>query len=338
MAALKTAVVILNWNGADFLRQFLPSVIAHSSGAEIWVIDNDSTDSSMEVLEKEFPQVKTVQNETNSGFAAGYNQGLQHIQSDFYVLLNSDVEVSENWLQPLESLMKDNPAVAACQPKVKAYYQKSHFEHAGAAGGFMDKLGYTFCRGRIFELAEEDKGQYDESGEIFWATGACMMIRSETFHEMGGFDADFFAHMEEIDLCWRLKNKGHKIWYCHESTVYHVGGGTLTYESPRKTFLNFRNNLYTITKNYRQGSLLIMIWWRLVLDGIAGVKFLFSGQFSHVWAIVKAHFSYYGKAGKMLKKRRVLKASLNPNNSCIYNGSIVWQAFFKGKKRFSELD
>lgn len=335
---MKVAVVILNWNGKSFLEQFLPSVTAHSAGADIWVIDNASTDDSVTFLEANYPQIKTTVNANNGGFARGYNEGLKHIDADIYVLLNSDVEVTAGWLNPIVSLMESNPEIAACQPKVKAFHRKSHFEHAGAAGGLMDKHCYTFCRGRIFDLVEADSGQYDDSREIFWATGACMFIRSVDFHEQGGFDEDFFAHMEEIDLCWRLKNKGKKIWYCSDSTVYHVGGGTLTYSSPRKTYLNFRNNLYTITKNYRAGSLFLKIWWRLMLDGIAGVKFLFSFQFSHLGAVIKAHFSFYGKLGIMLKKRKVLGQKLSINSAGTYSGSIVWQAFVKGHKRYSELD
>jgi GT2 family glycosyltransferase len=335
---LKTAVVILNWNGKGFLEKFLPSVSQNSRGADLWVIDNDSTDDSVAFIKSEYPSIKIVQNSENGGFAKGYNDGLKHIEADIYVLLNSDVEVTAEWLTPLLSLMEADPTIAACQPKVKAYHNKKNFEHAGAAGGFMDKHGYTFCRGRIFAQTEEDLGQYDDSREIFWATGACMFIRSEDYHRHGGLDEDFFAHMEEIDLCWRLKNEGRKIWYCSESTVYHVGGGTLTYSSPRKTFLNFRNNLYTIAKNYRSGNLFIKICWRLCLDGLASVKFLFSFQFGHIFAVAKAHFNFYAKLGSMLKKRKALGKNLNINNEGTYDGGIVWQAFAKGNKIYSDLE
>lgn len=335
---MKTAVVILNWNGKGFLEKFLPSVSQNSKGADLWVIDNASTDDSVAFIKSDYPSIKIVENEANGGFAKGYNDGLKHIEADIYVLLNSDVEVTKNWLNPILDLMKADPSIAACQPKVKAFHNKNIFEHAGAAGGFMDKHGYTFCRGRIFNQTEDDRGQYNDSREIFWATGACMFIRSEDYHRQAGLDEDFFAHMEEIDLCWRLKNEGRKIWYCSESTVYHVGGGTLTYASPKKTFLNFRNNLFTIAKNYRAGNLFIKIWWRLCLDGIAAIKFLFAFQFSHIFAVAKAHITFYLKLGSMLRKRKELGKNLNINNTGTYDGGIVWQAFAKGNKTFNDLE
>ncbi len=335
---MKVAVVILNWNGADFLQQFLPSVVAHSDGAELWVIDNASTDNSVAFLREQYPSVQIVQNEQNGGFAKGYNDGLKSISAELYVLLNSDIEVTPGWLDPICSLMEQQPEIAACQPKVKSYANKAYFEHAGAAGGFMDKDGYTFCRGRIFAHAEKDEGQYDDSCEIFWSTGACMFIRSEDFHRQKGFDEDFFAHMEEIDLCWRLKNEGKKIWYCSESTVYHVGGGTLDYASPKKTFLNFRNNLFTITKNRRSGWLFWQVYKRLVLDGVAATKFLFSLQLRHIWAVLSAHHHFFWKLPSMLKKRKKLGENLSINRTGIYPKSIVYQAFVKKKTKFSELD
>lgn len=335
---MKIAIVILNWNGKGFLEQFLPSVVAHADGADIWVIDNASTDDSIAFLNSTYPTIGIIQNLENGGFAKGYNEGLQTICADTYILLNSDIEVTPGWIAPIKTLMENHPDILACQPKVKAFNNKSFFEHAGAAGGFMDRYGYTFCRGRVFAETEQDTGQYNDSREIFWATGACLFIRANTFHAQGGFDSDFFAHMEEIDLCWRLKNQGGKIWYCAESTVYHVGGGTLDYGSPQKTFLNFRNNLYTITKNERSGLLALQIFRRLILDGIASLKFLFALQFRHIWAVIKAHYHYFWRLPTMLKKRRELGKKLEINQKGTYNGSIVWQAFAKGHKKYSDLD
>lgn len=335
---MKLAIVILNWNGKGFLEQFLPSVVNHADGAEIWIIDNASTDDSVSFIKNTYPTIGIIQNPENGGFAKGYNDGLQSIHADTYILLNSDIEVTPGWIAPIRSLMEKDPEILACQPKVKAYHNKDYFEHAGAGGGLMDKYGYTFCRGRIFAETEKDTGQYDNNQEIFWATGACLFIRAKAFHENGGFDADFFAHMEEIDLCWRLKNQGGKIWYCADSTVYHVGGGTLDYGSPRKTFLNFRNNLYTITKNERARPLAFHLYRRLLLDGIAAVKFLLSLQFRHMWAVGKAHYNFFWKFRTMLKKRKQLGENLAINDAGSFNGSIVWQAFAKGKKHYSELD
>ncbi|MDF1675256.1 MAG: glycosyltransferase family 2 protein, partial [Vicingaceae bacterium] len=243
MSLNSVAVVILNWNGKHFLEKFLPSLIEHTSFAELIVADNCSTDDSLSFLKENFPQIRIITLAENYGFAKGYNEALKQVNSDVYVLLNSDVEVTENWLQPcLEILKKDND-MAACQPKIKAFHQKTYFEYAGAAGGFIDKYGYPFCRGRIFETLEEDNNQYDEEIEIFWATGACLVIRADIYHELNGLDSFFFAHMEEIDLCWRIQNRGKKIKYVPQSTVFHVGGGTLHKSKPQKTFLNFRNNL-----------------------------------------------------------------------------------------------
>jgi len=335
---MKVAVVILNWNGKSFLEKFLPSVVSNSEGAELWVIDNASTDDSVSFLEQSYPQIKIVRNKINGGFAKGYNDGLASICADIYVLLNSDIEVTPGWLEPVCELLDKNPEIAACQPKIRSYARRDYFEHAGAAGGFMDKHGYTFCRGRIFAETEKDLGTYDDSCEIFWSTGACMFIKAEDFHRQKGFDEDFFAHMEEIDLCWRLKNEGKKIWYCSDSVVYHVGGGTLDYKSPRKTFLNFRNNLYTITKNYRSGMLSFHIYNRLMLDGVAAVKFLFALQFRHIWAVIKAHYNYFWKLPSMLKKRKQLGSNLSINNTGTYPKSIVWQAFVKNNRKYSELE
>lgn len=335
---MKVAVVILNWNGVKFLEDFLPSVTNFSSNAEIVVADNKSTDNSIEFLKTNYPSIKIIQNKENGGFAKGYNDCLKVVEAEYYILLNSDIEVTENWIQPVIELMDNDNTIAACQPKIKAFHNKTHFEHAGAAGGFIDKDLYPFCRGRIFHIAEEDNNQYQDNTEIFWATGACMFVRAEVFHKLNGFDATFFAHMEEIDLCWRMKNIGHRIMYCSTSTVYHVGGGTLNYMSPRKTYLNFRNNLFMIHKNY-EGNLLLKVFKRLFLDGIAGAKFCLSGQFKHTWAVIKAHFHYYLKLSSLNKIRKELKAqSQNQNLKGRYKKSIISEFWINKKRKFQDLE
>lgn len=334
----KIAVVILNYNGRGFLEQFLPSVLAHSKEAKIYVADNASTDDSVAYLKKAYPEVTLIINESNGGFAKGYNDALQKVKAEYYVLLNSDIEVTENWLNPCVQLLDNHPDVAAVQPKVLAFKAKTHFEHAGAAGGFLDKDFYPFCQGRIFETTEEDTGQYDFNREVFWATGACLFIRSEKYHEVGGLDEDFFAHMEEIDLCWRLKSRGNKIYYCADSHIYHVGGGTLSYQNPRKTYLNFRNSLYMLTKNY-EGILIFKLFKRLILDGIAATLFLVKFQFKHFAAVFNAHISYYSKLPLFLNKRKAEKAGdRKPIKIGLYSKSIVLRHFLFGKKSFSDLD
>lgn len=333
----KTAVVILNWNGKNFLEQFLPTVIRHSNEAEVIVADNASTDDSIQYLKENFPEIKLIQNESNGGFAKGYNDALKHVDAEFYLLLNSDVEVTENWLIPLLKKMEDNQ-VAACQPKVKSHQNRSEFEHAGASGGFLDINYFPFCRGRMFNSVETDEGQYDHPTEVFWATGACLLIRSELFHASGGFDEDFFAHMEEIDLCWRLKRANHKIYVVPESVVYHVGGGTLPYSSPKKTYLNFRNSLFMITKNH-EGILFFKLMWRGILDAIAAATFLLKGEFKQFGAVFKSHMSYYAKIRTFLRKRKALKkwhTEFNPAGH--FNGNILWNYYAKGVKEFSKLN
>lgn len=300
---MKIAIAILNWNGTSWLQQFLPTLIRNSANAEIYVIDNNSTDDSVFFLESNFPQIKIVKNLQNFGFAGGYNEGLKSIEADIYCLLNSDVEVTENWLDPVISLFKNNLDIAAIQPKVLDFNQKNRFEFAGAGGGLIDNLGYPYCRGRVFENIEEDHGQYDDECEIFWASGCCLFIRSEDFHKQNGFDERFFAHQEEIDLCWRLKNEGRKIYYTGKSTIYHVGGGTLNKQNPQKTYLNFRNNLSMMLKNLPSNQLYLILL-RLTLDGIAGIYLMFTQGFSHTWAIVRAHFGFYGQFFGTLKKRQ----------------------------------
>jgi len=299
----KIAVVILNWNGKSWLEQFLPTVILHSKQAEIYVVDNASTDDSVSYLQKEFPNVHIVLNDGNYGFAKGYNRGLKHIDAELYCLLNSDVEVTENWLEPILQLYYNHPEIAAIQPKILSYANKDKFEFAGAAGGFIDNLGYPYCRGRIFDETEIDYGQYDDEYEIFWASGCAFFIRSQDFWEQNGFDERFFAHQEEIDLCWRLNNSGRKIYYTSKSKVYHVGGGTLNKQSPQKTYLNFRNNLTMLAKNLPFPKVVWLIFVRLCLDGIAGIYFGIKNGFSHLWAVVRAHFGFYAQLPESIRRR-----------------------------------
>jgi len=335
---LEIAVVILNYNGEKFLKDFLPSVVSNSKEATIYVVDNCSTDNSVSFLKDNYPEIKLIINQENGGFAKGYNDGLKFIKADYYVLLNSDIEVSPNWIMPCVQLMEDDESIAGVQPKILSYHNKKQFEHAGAAGGFLDRDFYPFCQGRLFELVEEDEGQYDDNKEVFWASGACLFVRANLYHELGGLDEDFFAHMEEIDFCWRLKKHNHKLFYCADSKVYHVGGGTLNYMSPRKTYLNFRNSLYMIAKNY-DGILFFKILKRLFLDSLAGGLFLIHFQFSHIWAIIKAHFSFYAQLSTLLRKRKYIKETqtkFNPKG--LYNKSIIFQKFLKGVKKFTDLN
>ena len=326
----KVAVVILNYNGQGFLEKFLPSVIQHSQGHEIIVADNASTDGSVAFLNQNHPNIRLIQLPFNGGFTGGYNEVLKQVRATYYILLNSDIEVTVNWINPVIELMDSNPAIAACQPKMLDYHKPTHFEYAGAAGGYIDYLGYPFCRGRIFDTCEVDIGQYDDAREIFWATGACMFVRADVFHQLGGFDTQFFAHMEEIDLCWRMKNAGYKIYYSPASTVYHVGGGTLHKSNPRKTYLNYRNGLAMMYKNLPSDQLFTTIFMRLVLDGVSGIKFLLAGSFKDIWAILKAHFAFYAMIPKLERK--------NPKHlKDIYPKSIVIDYFLRGKKAFGEL-
>ncbi len=335
---MKVVVAILNYNGANWLEKFLPNVIKHSPEAEVVVIDNASTDDSVNFLKTHHPDLNVIINEQNTGFAGGYNEGLKKINADIFVLLNSDIEVTEGWLPPvLETLTSSDNAVAA-QPKILAYNEKNKFEHAGACGGYIDQLGYPFCRGRIFTETEVDEGQYDDVQKIFWATGACLFIKAEKYWEVGGLDENFFAHMEEIDLCWRLQNKGYDILVNPSSHVYHVGGGTLDYRNPRKTYLNFRNSLFAIHKNWEKG-LFQAIFTRLILDGIAGVKFLLGGDLKHIWSIIKAHMDYYGHLSVLRKQRTELKAANRPIKQLngVLSTSIVWQFYVKKVQRFKDL-
>ena len=302
---MKIAVVLLNWNGQKLLEQFLPALVQYSPEATVYLADNASTDDSVAFVKASFPTIQIIENSTNLGFAGGYNIALKTIDADILALVNTDVEVTKNWLVPIIETFKTEPKTAIIQPKIKDFKNPDFFEYAGAAGGFIDQLGYPFCRGRIFDSLEKDVAQYEDDSEIFWASGACFFIRNTVYKELGGFDADFFAHQEEIDLCWRAKNRGYTIKYNSKSIVYHIGGATLNQGNPRKTFLNFRNSLFTLTKNLPQKKLFYVLFTRLILDGIAGLRFLWQGKWKHVFAILKAHFSFYFLFISMYKKRDV---------------------------------
>ncbi|MEM6724393.1 MAG: glycosyltransferase family 2 protein [Bacteroidota bacterium] len=344
MTGPKVAIVILNYNGSELLQQFLPSVLATEyANKEIWLADNGSTDDSLDLVQTTFPSVRCIAIPENLGFAAGYNYALRQIDAPIYVLLNSDVEVPSDWLGPMVDRLQSNPAIAAVQPKILMESDRESFEHAGASGGYIDLLGYPFCRGRIFMQLEQDQGQYQDAQEIFWASGAAMMIKSELYHQFQGLDGDYFAHMEEIDLCWRLKRAGYQIMVEPSRAVYHVGGGTLPPSNPRKTYLNFRNSLITLLKNAPAKRLIWLIPARLILDGLAGLRFLTEGKLKEIWAIIRAHFFCYGTLGKSLRKRRATKKLVEQyrigpgNNEGVFRGSIVWAFFMKSKKRFQDL-
>ena len=327
----KIAVVVLNWNGAKLLEQFLPSVVAYSDEAKIYLVDNASTDNSIAVVKEKFPLVTIIQNDGNYGFAKGYNLALQQVEEEYYALVNSDVEVTENWLAPILSIFDTQPNIGIVQPKLLDYKNKEYFEYAGAAGGFIDQYGYPYCRGRIFDTIEKDNGQYDDELEIFWASGACLFIRKEVYQKLNGFDDDFFAHQEEIDLCWRAFNLGYKAKYTPNSTVYHVGGATLHESNPKKTFLNFRNSLLMLTKNLPENKLVPIFFVRLALDGIAGIQFIFKGKFIHCWAILRAHFAFYSLINKTLKKRKGTQS-----DSYYHSKSIVYRYFIKNGTVFEK--
>ena len=329
---MKLAVVILNWNGASLLEQFLPSIIAYSAGADLYVADNASTDASIQIVQTQFPEVKIIHNTANFGFAKGYNEALKHVDADIYALVNSDIEVTPDWLEPIYATFEKEKETAIIQPKILDYKNKKMFEYAGAAGGFIDAYGFPFCRGRIFETVEEDYGQYNNSIEIFWASGACFFIRSKVFHELNGFDTVFFAHQEEIDLCWRAFNKKHVVKYIPNSVAYHVGGATLKQGSPKKTFLNFRNSLLMLVKNLPSNQLFLRLFIRLSLDGIAGIQFLMQGKPRHLVAILKAHFEFYTLFITFYKKR---EQSQRKNYFKIK--SIVYAYFIRNGKVFGDL-
>jgi GT2 family glycosyltransferase len=330
------AVVILNYNGKAFLEKFLPKVIEHSKDdAEIIVADNASTDGSLAMMAANFPKIRVIKNPANKGFSNGYNLALKQVQAEYFVLLNSDIAVTPNWINPLIEFMESDKQIAACQPKILDFYNQSLFEYAGAGGGFIDKYGYPFCRGRLFQSLEADTGQYDNPIEVFWASGACMFVRSSLFVEYGGFDDDFFAHMEEIDFCWRLKNAGYKIMYVPFSKVYHIGGGTLPKKSSHKTYLNFRNNLSLLYKNLPDRLLLYVIIARLFLDIAASLKFLIEGGLPDFFAVLRAHLHFYKKIPHLRKKRNKFKRY---QVSGIYKKNIAVRYFLLRKRKFSQLN
>ncbi len=331
------AIVILNFNGQQHLETYLPSVLRYSKNIPIYVADNASTDHSITFLQKHFPQVHLIEQKRNFGFAGGYNVALEQIkgQFDYYLLLNSDVEVSENWIEPLKAFMDTHENTAACQPKIKSWNNKDSFEHAGASGGFVDLHYFPFCRGRIFDTLEKDQHQYDYDIPVTWTSGAAMMIRANVFHQVKGFDSDFFAHMEEIDLCIRLGNLGYDFHCVPASTVYHLGGGTLDYDSPKKVYLNFRNSLFMLMKNHA-GPLLPSLYVRMCLDGIAGIKFLLSGKLKLTWMVFLAHMNVYAQFGRFYKKRRQINTK--ERKFLRYNGRIIWDFYFLKNTFYSDLN
>ena len=329
---MKIAVVILNWNGVKLLEQFLPSVIKYSPEATIYVADNASSDTSVEYLKNHFSEVKIIQNKDNFGFAKGYNEALQFVEEEIYALVNSDIEVTENWLKPIIALFQNEPQTAIIQPKILDFKNKEYFEYAGAGGGFIDKYAFPFCRGRIFDTLEKDNGQYNDTTTIFWASGACFFIRKDVYRSLNGFDSDFFAHQEEIDLCWRASNNNHTIKYCGQSTVYHVGGATLDTGNHKKTFLNFRNSLWMMLKNLPLNKLFPVLFVRLALDGVAGIRFLMQGKPKHLWAVLQSHFYFYLYLPKFLKKRSLLQ-----KENYYKINSVVYRYFVKNGKLFADL-
>tara|TARA_B110000908_G_C10250129_1_gene451478 strand:- start:280 stop:1278 length:999 start_codon:yes stop_codon:yes gene_type:complete len=331
---LKTAIIILNWNGQKLLEQFLPSVVNFSSElAEIYIADNASTDSSIKFVNKFYPSIKIIENTTNEGYAKGYNDALAAVDADIYCLLNSDVEVTKDWLKPILEVFKKEEKTAIIQPKLLDFKDKTKFEYAGGAGGFLDIYGYPYCRGRVFNDLETDNGQFNDVSDIFWASGACLFIRSKIYHQLDGLDEDYFAHQEEIDLCWRTQNIGYKVKYVGTSTVFHLGGATLQETNPQKTYLNFRNSLLNVVKNVPKKWFLFVVFSRLILDGIAGIKFLIELRPVHTFAILRAHISFYKNFFKFLAKRKKLQKNQDYN----LHTSIVWQYFILGRKKFKDL-
>lgn len=337
MSLPSVAVVILNWNGRNFLERFLPSVIISEYENTILIVaDNASTDDSVSFLQAHYPSIKIISNPVNEGFAKGYNNALKQVQADYYVLLNSDVEVTKNWIGPIISVMEKDKNIAACQPKILSFDNKNKFEYAGAAGGWIDKFGYPFSRGRVFDFCEEDNGQYDEETGIFWASGAAFFVRSPVFHESGGFDEDFFAHQEEIDLCWRMQRSGYKIVAVPSSIVYHVGGGTLPMGNSRKVYLNFRNNLLMLSKNLSLSEKIWKIPYRIVLDNISGLQAILKGDIKTFRSVQKAHFHFLQRKFNKKEVSFLPKKKLK-NLPGVYNGSIVFDYFIQKKKTFSEI-
>ncbi len=330
----RVSVVILNYNGKNFLEKFLPTIIKFSPDCEIIVADNGSADGSLQYLRNHFPDVKSLDLHENHGFCKGYNLALSHVDSEYSVIINSDVEVTENWLNPIINLMDNDPRIAAIQPKLLDFHMRDKFEYAGGAGGFIDKYGYPFCRGRIFDTIETDSGQYDDTREIFWATGAAFIIRTDLFRKYGGFDEDFFAHMEEIDLCWRMKQDGYKVFYCGDSYVFHVGGGTLDYSNPRKTYLNFRNSMMVLIKNLPSGQLIWKLPVRWLIDYVAVMKFILTGEFKNALKIIQAHFYILSNLNRNLKKRKNVQRG---HLEGMYRGFLLIDYHLKRRRKFSDL-
>lgn len=331
MSPLSCAIVVLNWNGRDLLAKFLPSLVAHAGAAKIYLADNASTDDSVAFVEHNFPSVVIIRNADNFGYARGYNEALQHVEEEIYCLINSDVEVQSGWLEPVLTLFSD-PSIAIAQPKILDFKKPGYFEYAGAAGGFIDKFGFPYCRGRIFNHLERDTAQFDDVTDIFWASGACFFIRKSTFWELKGFDVDFFAHQEEIDLCWRAFNRGLRAVFCPASVVLHVGAATLQAGSPHKTFLNFRNSLWMLVKNLPARSLFFILFFRLSQDGIAGIHFLMNGKPRHLWAVLKSHFYFYLYFFKFFAKREKFQRS-----DYYHRSSIVWDYYVRKRRIFRDL-
>ena len=337
---MKTSVVILNYNGEQFLQKYLPSIIEFSqnSTTEIVVADNKSTDNSLEVLKTQFPNIKTIELDCNYGFAEGYNRALQKLDSQYFVLCNSDVLLKSDAVSPLIKILENDSQTAVVMPKIKSMTTPKNFEYAGAAGGFIDMFGYPFCRGRILTNIEQDNGQYNKNCEIFWASGAFMAVRADIFKKYGGFDANFFAHMEEIDFCWRIKNIGYKIVYCADAEVFHLGGGTLTQGNPQKLFLNYRNSLKMLFKNLSNKKLFPILFIRMTLDGFSAVVYLLQLKFKYFWAVVKAHIALYANLKTLFKQRKELKKLIkNYNHKEILNGSIIFKCLIKKQTEYSKL-
>ncbi len=332
---MKIAVVILNWNGRKMLERFLPSVVEHSAPAEVVIADNGSTDDSLAFLSTHYPNLRVIAFDCNYGFAEGYNRALAQIEADYYVLLNDDVEVTPHWVEPVVAMMESDERVAVAQPKLLMYDQKETFEYAGAAGGYIDRYGYPFCRGRMFDKVERDEGQYEEACDLFWASGAAMFVKSAVWKKLGGLDGDFFAHMEEIDFCWRVKNAGYRVRYCPEATVYHVGGGTLPKSSPRKTYLNFRNNRALLYKNLPKERLVWTLTVRWVLDLVAALSFLLKGNWKEFRAVLKAHRSF--RKWKRLLKLRRNAIGEHREVDCVYPRLLLIDYHLFRKHKYSDL-
>ena len=336
---MTVAVVILNYNGKHFLSKFLPSVVSYSVGHKVIIADNGSDDGSVELIESDFPDVILIRINENKGYTGGYNEALKQVHADVYVLVNTDIEVTEGWIDPIVELMSNDNSIAACQPKLLSYNNKNIFEYAGAAGGYIDFLGFPFCRGRLFQAMEDDSGQYNDIKQVFWASGACFFIRSDVFHRLGGFDEDFFAHMEEVDLCWRFKNSGYKIMSVPESEVYHVGGSIISYGSAPKTYRNYRNSLILLMKNLPLDQLIWKFPYRLFLDGIAFFHLLFRGDVLLAFTIIKSHWHFHVKTLYWLRKRaEVQKLSKKGTEATYYPQSIVWKYFINRVRKFSDLN